>query len=141
MKEIGIIVDVKKDKGIVRLSSKKECRHCSMNQLCQSTDPGNRVLEVGLGGKNYQVGDCVQIMTSAKSYMTAAALVFMVPLIISIAGYALVYSITRSQGWGIAGFTGFLVLSGFFLYWFDKRFGKKRFFEPRIIGKVNRSLG
>ncbi len=141
MKESGVIVDIDNNKGIVRLNSKRECRNCSMNQLCQSSASGDRELEVELEDRAYQIGDCVQIMTSAESYVTAAALIFILPLIIAIAGYALIYSITRSQGWGIAGFTGFLILSGFFLYWIDKRFGKKTFFKPRIMGKVNRNSG
>jgi positive regulator of sigma E activity len=141
MKESGVIVDIKNNKGIVRLSSKRECRNCSMNELCQSSGSGDRELEVDFEGKDYQIGDCVQIMTSARSYVTAAALIFILPLIIAIAGYALIYSITRSQGWGIIGFTGFFILSGFFLYGLDKRFGGKRFFEPRIVEKVSRNSG
>lgn len=140
MKEVGNIISINGDKGIVRLSPKGGCKNCAMNQLCHSTGSGNRELEVGLEGRDYRIGDWVQVMTPARSRITAAALIFIFPLIISMVGYALVYSVAKSQGLGLIGFIGFFTLAGFLLAWIDKQFGKSRFFEPYIVRKVDRDL-
>jgi positive regulator of sigma E activity len=141
MKEIGNIISIKGNKGIVRLSPNGGCKNCGMNQFCHSTGSGDRELEVQLEGKNYQIGDWVQVMTTGGGRTTAAALIFIFPLIISIAGYALIYSIVKSQIAGMAGFAGFLILSGLILAWIDKRFGKREFFKPHIIRKMKGSFG
>lgn len=140
MRELGTIVRIEEGKGIIHLDSRGGCKSCAMNMHCHVTGTGKRELRLGLGGRDYSAGDVVEIETPARSVVTAAFLVFILPLMLSIATYFLVYSMTASTGQGLAGFFGCFVLSEVLVAWIDKVFGRGRFFEPRIVRRIEQRL-
>jgi len=140
MKELGRVISIENSKGIVELSPHGGCKNCAMNNVCHTTGEGKRVLSVRLRGKMYNPGDTVGIETPARSHITAAFLVFILPLILSMAAYGLVYTATKNQGYGLAGFAVAFILSEFLIAWIDKHFGKSRFFEPSIVQKLGKGI-
>ena len=140
MRELGVVVRVEGGKGVVQLASRGGCKHCGVNAYCNSTGASKRELELGLGGRRCEPGDWVEIETPARSLLTAAFLVFILPLMVSVAAYAVVSSLTGSQGLGLAGFFVFFILSEVMVAGVDRIFGRRQFFEPRIVRKVERRL-
>ena len=69
-----------------------------------------------------EVGDFVTLSSDTASVMKAVLAVYLVPLVLFFAGYALGYSLGLSGG--IVGALGF-VLGIFFAIWFDRRTAKK----------------
>ena len=137
MKEWGKVVRIEEGKGIIQLESRGGCKFCGMSGYCRSTGTGTRELKLGLGGKEITQGDVVEIETPARSLLAAAFLVFILPLLLSIATYFVVYSLTGRTGSGLLGFFGCFVLSEFLIAWIDKSFGRGRFFEPRIVRRLD----
>jgi positive regulator of sigma E activity len=140
MRELGVIVRIEEGKGVIHLDSRGGCKSCAMNRHCHATGTGKRELRLGLGGRDYAAGDVVEIETPARSVVTAAFLVFIVPLVLSIATYFLVFSMTASTGQGLLGFFGCFVLSEVLIAWIDKVFGRRQFFEPRIVRRIEKRL-
>ncbi len=140
MRELGVIVRIEEGKGVIHLDSRGGCKSCAMNRHCHATGTGKRELQLGLGGRDYAAGDVVEIETPARSVLTAAFLVFILPLVLSGATYFLVYSMTASTGQGLLGFFGCFVLSEVLVAWIDKVFGRRQFFEPRIVRRIEQRL-
>ena len=69
-----------------------------------------------------EVGDFVTLSSDTASVMKAVLAVYLVPLVLFFAGYALGYSLGLSGG--LVGALGF-VLGIFFAIWFDRRTAKK----------------
>ena len=69
-----------------------------------------------------EVGDFVTLSSDTASVMKAVVAVYLVPLVLFFAGYALGYSLGLSGG--LVGALGF-VLGIFFAIWFDRRTAKK----------------
>ena len=69
-----------------------------------------------------EVGDFVTLSSDTASVMKAVLAVYLVPLVLFFAGYALGYGLGISGG--VVGALGF-VLGIFFAIWFDRRTAKK----------------
>jgi len=138
MKEFGEIVRIEGRKGIVQLESKGGCKSCGMNAYCRSTGESTRELKLELEGREYEPGDVVEIETAARSLLTAAFLVFILPLLLSTAAYFIVYALTKSTGLGLISFFGCFIVSEFLISWIDKSFGRGRFFQPRIVRRISK---
>lgn len=136
MREWGRILRIEEGKGIVQLDSRGTCKSCGMNTYCHSMGTGKRELTLELEGKEYVPGDSVEIETQARSLVTAAFLVFILPLILSIAAYFIMHGLTGRSDIGLAGFFGCFVLSELFVAWIDRSFGRSKFFQPRIVRKI-----
>jgi sigma-E factor negative regulatory protein RseC len=67
-------------------------------------------------------GDLVKIQSETAPVLKAAVVLYMLPLVLFFAGYALGYGLGISGG--IVGALGF-VLGIFFAIWFDRRTAKK----------------
>ena len=136
MKELGKIIRIEGKRGIVHMDAKGGCKSCGMNLYCKSTGPGNRELSLELGDQPYSSGDLVEIETPARSFLMAAFLVFILPLLLSMTAYFVVYKLTQQTDYGLIGFFTCFVLSMLLIAGIDKLFGRKRFFEPKIIRKI-----
>ena len=138
MRELGILVQIDDREGIVELDSRGGCRRCGMNEFCQSTGSGKRRFKVHLGGEHYQTGDLVEIETPAKSLITAAFLIFILPLLLSFAAYSIVFSITENLDLSIIGFILCFVIAEIGIAWIDRIFGKRRSLKTRIVRKLKK---
>lgn len=138
MRELGEILRIDGSRGIVKLNPQGGCPSCALNGFCHATGTGDRELSLPLHGKTYKPGDFVEIETSPNSLLAAAFTVFILPLVLSVGGYTLVWKITGSQNLSVlAFFITFGIAEGVVML-VDKIFGKRRFFEPQIVSKVDR---
>jgi len=136
MHETGILVEILPNGyGIVQVHARGSCDKCSAKNACNPSGKTSRRLKLSLGGKSYQPGDLVEIETSPRSLLTAALLVYLLPLVSAIAVYYIVDMKTKGQGLALLGFFGTFVVSGLALAILDRFIGRKKFFAPRIIGK------
>ena len=136
MREVGRVIRIEGNRGIIQMDAKGGCRSCGMNMYCQSTGSGNRELSLELGEGVYSPGDIVEVETPARSYLMASFLVFILPLILSMAAYFVVFTLTKQTGYGVMGFFSCFILSEFLIAGIDKLFGRKRFFEPMIVRRI-----
>ena len=104
------------------------------------TGTGTRELTLGLHGRGFKEGELVEIETPARSLMTAAFLVFILPLVLSMAAYFIVFRLTGDTGYGLLGFFGCFVLAEVLISRIDRWFGRGSFFEPRIVRSVDKRM-
>ena len=133
MKETGKVISVEGDIAMVTLSDHGGCKSCGLHGVCTTTGTGRRQLSLDRGQHPLKPGDSVEIETPARSLLTAAFLVFILPLIISSAAYVVTWNITKSDGISLGAFFGAFILSEGFVALIDRIFGKRSFFKPRIV--------
>ena len=136
MREVGTLLRIEKDMAVVRMEPRGGCRSCAINTYCRQTGTGIRELRLPLPKIRIKPGDLVAIDTPARSLVTAAFLVFILPLILSITAYGLIKSWARDDGLAMAGFFIVFILAELLVAFIDRRFGRGRFFQPQILGKV-----
>jgi positive regulator of sigma E activity len=136
MIEKGHVVRIEGDRIIVELDHKGGCAHCSINHCCTSTITPKRQLNLKHPGSPLKPGDWVEIETPARSLLSAALLVFILPLIISTAVYIAVMNLSNHSGLALLSFFASFVFSIGFVAVIDRTIGKSRFFEPVIIRKT-----
>ena len=139
MRELGEIIRLDDGKGVVRMDPHGGCEKCGLNGFCHATGSGKRELVLSLGGKDYKRGELVEIETAPGSVITAAFLVFIFPLILSITAYAVVSGKTVREGYPILAFVLTFVVAELMVMTIDRLFGRKQFFQPRIIKRVSSS--
>jgi len=137
MRETGFITEINGDKARVQLDFKGGCKGCSMNGVCKADGTGKRQLELSTGNISLQIGDNVEIETSPRSLLTAAFLIFILPLIFSFGAYFLVFHFTASRGLGLLGFFASFGLALLLVSIIDKTAGNGKYFQPVIIKKVS----
>jgi positive regulator of sigma E activity len=135
MREQGQIVRVEKDKLVVKMDAGSGCHSCGLNHCCHSIGGSGRELTLRNPGGSYKPGDTVEIEISPRSVLTAAFLVFLLPLILSVSVYVLVYQSTRNTGYGLLAFFISFGLSEALVAGIDRLVGRKSYFQPRIIGQ------
>jgi len=137
MREVGRIVSINDNDAVVRIQASDGCKSCQMGSCCHVAGPGNREVNLPLGDLQCAVGEWVEIDTSARSVLTAAVLVFILPLVLSTAAYLIVQSVFQKPNIAVASFFGCFVLSEALVALIDHLFGRRRFFRPRIHSKVS----
>jgi len=133
MKETGKVISVNGTEAVVSLNYHGGCKSCGLHGVCTATGTGKRQLSLDRGSHNLKPGDSVEIETPARSLLTAAFLVFILPLIISSAAYAIVWNITSSNGISLGSFFGAFILTEGFVALIDRIFGRRSFFKPKIV--------
>ena len=133
MYERGKLVEKDGTQGLFELDVAGGCESCDIRHQCVSAGPGKRKIWLTIDAFDLNVGDEVEIETSPKSLLGAAFLVFLLPLIIAMVIYVGCYSLTKSQGVSLIGLLAGLVLAYFTISQIDRRWGKKKQFEPTLI--------
>ncbi len=85
MIESGVVVEVKDGLALVRVASQSGCEKCSAAGFCNYMGENTRVVEV-VNTVGAQKGDSVEIGVPSKYTMIAALLIFIVPMVLAIAG-------------------------------------------------------
>lgn len=133
MRESGRVTQVGDNNVVVKMEPRAGCHACPLGRLCSGRD---RHLTVqGFEGLN--VGDLVEVEIPARGVTTAAFLVFLLPLVVSMAASWGTFSLTGKWGWGIAAFFGCLVFIEIIVALIDRRCGTRTAFQPTIIGKIS----
>ena len=136
MKETGTIVRVDKSQAIVTLDIHGGCKSCGLHAICTSTGGGKRELSLDSSQHLLKPGDKVEIETPARSLLTAAFLIFILPLIISAAAYMIIWNLTGRNGPALAGFLGGFIATEGVVALIDRIFGHRSFFKPKILKKL-----
>ncbi|NQT27279.1 SoxR reducing system RseC family protein [candidate division KSB1 bacterium] len=137
MREPGEIIRVEQDKGVVRLNPHGGCDKCGLNGVCHTTGSSKRELQLSVGQENFTPGELVEIETAPGGVITAAFLVFILPLILSITAYMLVSGRSDSEGYAILAFLVTFALSELLIMGIDRVIGSKQFFQPRIVKRLS----
>lgn len=128
MVQKGIVKSVKSNKAEVIIARSTSCgESCASCGLC----PGKDTVVTVLNKIGAMAGDSVTIDMADKKVLSAAALVYITPLIALFAGYFVSYAFFKSETVSIA--VGFLCLAAVFgiIILFDKKLKGK--YTPRII--------
>lgn len=136
MEEIGKVVEVKGDSVKVELTPKSGCPHCPVRMLCH---PGaDKMYTEAVSAEGVKVGDTVKIDMDPKNAIIAAFLIFILPIVAFILGFAITQLFTKKQSAAFVGgvlmFSGSIVLLGKL----DKRISKGRGFKPVVKQIVDR---
>lgn len=136
MKEIGTVIRIEKNNCVIQIEPEGGCSHCSMNSCCKGMGTGKRELTLKRGNLEIHPGDVVEIETSTRGFLTAAFLVFIFPLILSMTAYLIIDAQTGNSGWATVGFFVCFVLSEIMIGQLDRLLGRKKLFEPRIVRQI-----
>lgn len=140
MPESGLVVGIK-DGGVavVEMERHRECQRCGACAYLQDRDRMVAEVDNAIGAK---VGDNVIIDLEPRFLLTAAAIIYLVPVLAFFAGYAVVLVAAAYLGVRFregAGLVGGLIVLGVWLLLVRRidqlaRAGRK--FDPRITGFV-----
>jgi positive regulator of sigma E activity len=137
MIETGTLIRMEKGKAVVRMEVQDGCQSCCINNYCRQTGTGKRELILPARNVKASPGDLVEIETPARSLITAAFLVFILPLVLSMTAYIIVYAQTAGHGVSLAAFFGCFILSEALVAGIDKLFGRSSYFEPRLLRRAD----
>jgi len=126
--EWGTVVKLKGDKAVVRFNRKSACDNCRM---CAVTKDGMKVEVVVKNTLNLSVGDSVAVEMGERFVLTAAVIVYIIPLLLVGLGIylGLFISDLMSAIFAVAG----LVLGFIIAISIDKQLKKKKGFSPRMV--------
>ena len=133
MKETGEIIGIENNSVIVRLNPQGGCPSCHHSAICTVSGTAHRELRLPCDGFNLHRGDLVEIETSARGLLSAALMVFIIPLIIAGTGYSVILKATQNNGWATLGFFLSFAAAEGLLALYDRLWGRKKFYEPRIV--------
>lgn len=125
MRETGIIVSEKDNQVTVQMVKGDKCENCN---LCSTTGPNQMQIEAynSLGAK---VGDMVEVEVPPGKVLGYSFIVFIIPIIMMIAGYFAGVAITKNpsgsgEGAGIIGSISGFALSLLLIKIFDSQLGR-----------------
>ncbi len=135
MEEIGLVVEKndKKKTVTVRFSRKAQCETCNMC-MKHKDDPGVRC--VVKNSFDAKIGDEVAVNMGVGYVMLSAAIVYLIPLLLS--GLSLIFSRKLQEWQQIAIFSVILAFSFVVVAILDKIVGKRKGFKPEITRIVSR---
>jgi len=136
LKETGKIVDIREGQFIIEVDEGDGCRTCELRHTCRSMGTGKRELKIRRDKYDYKPGDFIEIETSPRSLLTAAFLVFILPLLISIASSLTLYILTGRTGIAFIVFFVSFIVAEILVKAIDRMVGGSSFFEPKIVRKI-----
>jgi len=128
VQEIGEVVKLKKNNAVVRFDRKSACDSCHM---CAVTKDGMKVETVIPNSLNVNVGDFVAVEMGDKFVLTAAVIVYIIPLLLVGAGIGIgiLFSETMQIILAVAG----LLLGFGIAILLDKVVRKKKGFSAQMV--------
>ena len=141
MNRRGVVVEVNGNTAIVEVERRAMCSSCEKNtsgggcELCGlMSSGGGKMRAEALNKAGAAAGDTVELETESKTVLAYAALVFILPFIVSSLFYFAAFSVSESDGVGIACAVMGFVLSYAALIVFDKK--RKRKTDITIVKVV-----
>ncbi|HKL93981.1 MAG TPA: SoxR reducing system RseC family protein [Clostridia bacterium] len=128
MLEIGKITKLKKNSAVVSFDRKSACDSCHM---CATTRGGMKVETLVPNALQANVGDYVEVEMGDKFVLTAAVIVYIIPLLLVGAGIGIgvLFSETVQIILAAAG----LILGFVIAFLLDKVVKKKKGFSPQMV--------
>jgi len=133
MEETGTVVEVKDRTAVVSTESKGICHSCSARGICHmSSRKGHMEVETW-NHLDAAVGDQVVLRVSGRSTLTAALLLYLVPLAGFLLGVFLGQKLTGNQVWAVV--IGLVFLAGIYggIRLLDRRLGRAAGMRPEIV--------
>ncbi len=119
MLETGTVLEVTTTTAKIRLEPTASCDSCGHKGSCAGSAGKSFVVDAE-NACSAQPGDCVQVeMTPAPAWM-AIVFVFVVPIVLMLAGFAVGYQLT-AQDWGAAVGAALGLVAGFISMWAANR--------------------
>jgi sigma-E factor negative regulatory protein RseC len=135
MEEIGRVTEYGEDTHLVRIEieAKGACQHCSSRNFCSPFGDNRRMITEAINEKGARPGDMVRIEMEPKSTLSAAFLLYVLPVLALLSGYALGVSLTGRELHGIIA--AIIALAGSFvlLRALNPIFARGRRFKPVVI--------
>jgi len=136
MKEVGKITAINNNICTIEIDANSGCHTCTLKSKCHASSRGKRTIDLKVNNLHFKVGDKVELETQPKSVITASFLVFILPLIISIAAYFIATSLFSVDSYGPLIFFVFFILAELLIFFIDKKIGGHSFFGPEIVRKL-----
>ena len=133
--EQGKIIRIAEGKATIQMEASSECKTCGARHACCSFGGDNaRHIEIPISDnpQNLQEGENVTIRFEPQTRIFSAFLVFIVPIILLIAGYYVGMKIFATEGKAILTAFGGLLLSFVMIWGLNKIFMKEQRFIPTI---------
>ncbi len=134
MSEKGVVVRLEDDQAIIEMEASKDCEACG---ACRYSREGRMVTPVA-NILRAKVGDSVEIEIEPQVVLAAAAVVYILPIVLFFAGYTIGLWTGSILGLdtdllGITGGALFLIISYIAVRILDKRARLSRRYEPKMI--------
>ena len=139
--EEGVVKEVKDGIALVILNESGDCSSCSAKAVCKSGGEDSKILSAK-DPFGVSPGDKVRIAVKGKNVLTAAFLLYGLPLILFLAGiYAgMLYFKNQKELWGtVLGFI-FITFYSVLLHFISDRSRNKNKFIPEIVFVNSKSL-
>ncbi|MGE5557726.1 MAG: SoxR reducing system RseC family protein [Bacillota bacterium] len=133
MEQIGVVKELEDGMALLVMERHQSCNKCGACMI-----GGAPHLELWLSNKiKAEVGDRVVIYIPEGRLLRLAFMVYILPLLFFLAGYILGTKVWPRPAHGEAGSiaTGILSAAAFYcwIYFFDRRFGRKAQNQPEIV--------
>jgi positive regulator of sigma E activity len=128
----GIVISIQGNKAHVRVTSRSECSACISHSHC-FTGSSNCQEIVVVNDCGADVSDHVVFETHPSRVILSAVVLFLMPIVVMIAGYSIALFFHLSRVWSLI--ITFFSFIGFFaiLKFIDVRLSGGQAFYPRII--------
>ncbi|MCK5146690.1 SoxR reducing system RseC family protein [bacterium] len=137
MRETGRILKINDNRATVEMDFKGGCKNCGASGMCTSKGPGKRELNLSVNDATLKAGDWIEIETRPRSLLTAAFLVFILPLLLAFIAYFIAHTQGAGEGTGLLIFFLAFGLAEGVIALLDRWIGRHRFFEPEIIKPIS----
>ena len=122
------IISVNKNKVTFEMINNGSCKSCGMQGICGTKN--NPILHTTYSDLDLKKDDIVKVHLSSGVKILSAFILFLFPILSMILFYALAkYAFLWKEDFAILFSVFGLILSGVFIFIFDKKFSKKVHFE------------
>lgn len=106
MKKKGIVVSAEGNNAHIRIQRESAC-----GGICAScaSSCAKETVVTAFNKAGASVGDYVELEMESSRVIGAAVLVYVIPLLMLVLGYFIVYSVSNSESWGICA--GFILMA------------------------------
>ncbi len=134
--ETGKVIRIENQQATVQMRSSEQCHVCAAKSACSFNGPESayRYMTVPLQ-KGIREGDVVSLEYRGRSRIFSALIVFLLPILLILAGYFLTDYFFRTANSGMWGAIGGFLLSVPVLYGLNRLLERSRFLVPGMAKK------
>jgi sigma-E factor negative regulatory protein RseC len=126
LEEVGLVIEIRDGHARVKMDRKAACETCGRCGMA-ALSKGSEIIVDAVNRVGARTGDRVILLMESKAVLSAAFFVFIMPLLVGAAGYAL---------GGVPGAIVFFAMSYGLLKLYDKKVEASRKLEPTIVTVV-----
>ena len=94
---IGTIKSIDDQQFIVKITSQTACSSCHAKGSCSSSEQEEKEIEVQQINGNFEIGEIVQVITTASQGYTAVVLAYLLPLILLVITLSTILSLEGGE--------------------------------------------